>query len=62
MLSTKNISPGQLSFLTAVILSVPVGFLVGQLKKIGAGFGVIHSYSWRQLLSYFIYVGTFYLS
>ena len=33
MLSTKNISPRQLSFLTAVILSVPVGFLVWAVEK-----------------------------
>jgi hypothetical protein len=33
MLSTKNISPRQLSFLTAVILSVPVGFLVWVIEK-----------------------------
>ena len=29
MLSPKNISPRQLSFFTAVILSVPVGVLIG---------------------------------
>ena len=33
MLSPKNISPRQLSFLTAVILSVPVSLLIGLIEK-----------------------------
>jgi len=52
MLSTKNISPRQLSFLTAVILSVPVGFLVWIIEK-----------DWRWGLGSFIVIltGSFYL-
>src|SRR4026209_799572 len=52
MLSTKNISPRQLSFLTAVILSVPVGFLVWVIEK-----------DWRWGLGSFIVIliGSFYL-
>ena len=52
MLSTKNISPGQLSFLTAVILSVPVGFLVWAIEK-----------DWRWGLGSFIVIlgGSYYL-
>jgi len=33
MLSPKNISPRQLSFFTALILSVPIGILVGLIEK-----------------------------
>ena len=33
MLSTKNLSPRQLSFFTALILSVPVGLLIGLIEK-----------------------------
>src|SRR6188474_3585275 len=52
MLSTKNISPRQLSFLTAVILSVPVGFLVWVIEK-----------DWRWGLGSFIVIliGSYYL-
>src|SRR6185436_18176670 len=52
MLSTKNISPRQLSFLTAIILSVPVGFLVWVIEK-----------DWRWGLGSFIVIliGSFYL-
>src|SRR5258705_12512094 len=52
MLSPKNISPRQLSFLTAVILSVPVGFLVWVIEK-----------DWRWGLGSFfvILVGSYYL-
>jgi len=52
MLSTKNISPRQLSFLTAVILSVPVGFLVWVIEK-----------DWRWGVGSFIVIliGSFYL-
>jgi len=52
MLSPKNISPRQLSFLTAVILSVPVGFLVWVIEK-----------DWRWGLGSFvvILIGSYYL-
>ena len=52
MLSPKNISPRQLSFLTAVILSVPVGFLVWIIEK-----------DWRWGLGSFIVIliGSYYL-
>jgi two-component system phosphate regulon sensor histidine kinase PhoR len=52
MLSPKNISPRQLSFLTAVILAVPVGFLVWVIEK-----------DWRWGLGSFIviFIGSFYL-
>jgi len=52
MLSPKNISPRQLSFLTAVILSVPVGFLVWIIER-----------DWRWGLGSFIVIliGSFYL-
>jgi len=52
MLSPKNISPRQLSFLTAVILSVPVGFLVWVIEK-----------DWRWGLGSFIVIliGSYYL-
>jgi len=33
MLSTKNLSPRQLSFFTAVNLSVPVGLLIALVEK-----------------------------
>ena len=52
MLSPKNISPRQLSFLTAIILSVPVGFLVWVIEK-----------DWRWGLGSFvvILIGSYYL-
>ena len=52
MLSPKNISPRQLSFLTAVILSVPVGFLDWIIEK-----------DWRWGLGSFIVIlgGSYYL-
>src|SRR5215204_1567778 len=52
MLSPKNISPRQLSFLTALILSVPVGFLVWVIEK-----------DWRWGLGSFIVIliGSYYL-
>jgi len=52
MLSPKNISPRQLSFLTALILSVPVGFLVWVIEK-----------DWRWGLGAFIVIlfGSYYL-
>jgi two-component system phosphate regulon sensor histidine kinase PhoR len=52
MLSPKNISPGQLSFFTAVILSVPVGLLIGLVEK-----------DWRWGVGSFIVIliGSYYL-
>jgi two-component system phosphate regulon sensor histidine kinase PhoR len=52
MLSTKNLSPRQLSFFTAVILSVPVGLFIGLVEK-----------DWRWGLGSFIVIlgGSYYL-
>ncbi|HET6721945.1 MAG TPA: sensor histidine kinase, partial [Chitinophagaceae bacterium] len=52
MLSTKNISPRQLSFFTALILSVPVSLLIGAVEK-----------DWRWGLGTFVVIlgGSYYL-
>jgi len=52
MLSTKNLSPRQLSFFTALILSVPVGLLIGFIEK-----------DWRWGLGSFVVIlgGSYYL-
>jgi two-component system, OmpR family, phosphate regulon sensor histidine kinase PhoR len=52
MLSPKNISPRQLSFFTAVILSAPVGLLIGIIEK-----------DWRWGLGSFVVIlgGSYYL-
>src|SRR6478735_9548481 len=52
MLSTKNLSPRQLSFFTAAILSVPVGLLITLVEK-----------DWRWGLVSFIVIlgGSYYL-
>ncbi|HET6768686.1 MAG TPA: ATP-binding protein [Chitinophagaceae bacterium] len=52
MLSTKNISPRQLSFFTALILSIPVGLLIGLVEK-----------DWRWGLGAFVVIlgGSYYL-
>ena len=52
MLSTKNISPRQLSFFTALILSVPVSLLIGIVEK-----------DWRWGLGTFVVIlgGSYYL-